>query len=375
MLKRALCLTLALCFLITVPAFAATGYSGNMSASEACIKFIKSFEGFSATVHGDTNGYAIGYGTQCGEFDYPNGITEEEADTLMRADLASMESTLNYYLGNMGITLEQYEYDALVSFTYNLGVGWLNSDYQIYNMLSYGHGGYSDYAVVNIFARYCHVGTEINEGLLARRLAEAKMFLYADYRFGGTPEYIYEYTETEDGDYRLMKETGLTTVSTFWDVTYDMWYYKYISPLTYAEIIDGRGDGSYAPQDYITVGEALKLIMLAAGYPEQAETNLHWASGYLSYAEESGILDYGEIADLDAPITRGLIAKIAVRTLGLSTDVGLSPFADTSDEYVTALYYAGIVEGNTDSGARLYLPDSYMTRAEICAVIWRIYNL
>ncbi len=371
MFKRTLCLALCACLLLSCAAFASSS-GGEMHASEAAIQFIKSFEGFSPTVHGDTTGWAIGYGTQCGEFDYPLGISEEEGDALMRADIAEMESALNASLGSMGITLEQHEFDALISFTYNLGIGWLGSDYQIYAMLSNGHGGYSDDAVVNIFARYCHVGTEISEGLLNRRLAEAKLFLYGDYRFGGTPEYEYRYSTTEDGDYRLLELTGELSACEFTDVGYESWYYKYIAPLAYSGMIDGRAAGVFAPDSAITNGEALKLILLAAGYGEQAPTDYRWASGYLAFAVDYAIIGPDEVVELDQPVSRALVAKMVCRSLGIAP-TGASPFYDTDDPYVTALYEYGLVEGSYDGGILVYRPYSSITRAELAAIVWRMY--
>lgn len=373
MLKRTLCLALCACLLLSSAALAAPA-GGELSASEACIQFIKSYEGFSSTVHGDTSGWAIGYGTQCGEFDYPLGISEQEADALMRADIADMEAVLNSYLLSMGLELEQHEYDALVSFTYNLGIGWLGSDYQIYNMLSTGHGGYSDDAVVNIFARYCHVGTEINEALLRRRLAEARLFLYGDYAFGGTPNYEYEYSQTADGDYRLLEQRGGLTACVFSDVGYETWYYRYVSPLTYMGLIEGRGSGVFDPDGPVTNGEALKLILLAAGYGEQAPTDYRWASGYLALALDYAIVSGDDIVELDYPVSRSMVAQIAARALGLAPS-GASPFADIDDPYATALYEHGIVEGSIEGAHRVYRPYAGMTRAEISAIVWRLYNL
>ena len=40
----------------------------------------------------------------------------------------------------------------------------------------------------------------------------------------------------------------------------------------------------------MTYGEALKMILLAAGYPEQAPTGTHWASGYQTRAITDGIM-------------------------------------------------------------------------------------
>ena len=373
MIKRTFCLLLCACLLLSTGALAAPA-AGEMHISEAGVEFIKSFEGFSPTVHEDTTGWAIGYGTQCGEFDYPLGITEEQGEELMRADLASMEASLNASLASMGITLEQHEYDALVSFTYNLGIGWLGSDYQIYAMLSSGHGGYSDDAVVNIFARYCHVGSEISDGLLQRRLAEAKLFLYGDYRFGGTPAYEYSYSTTADGDYRLLEPTGELTASPFNDLDYNAWYYKYVAPLAWFGFIEGRGAGVFEPNGAVTNGEALKLILLAAGYGEQPPTDYRWASGYLAFAVDYAIVGPDEIVELDLPVSRALVAKMVCRSLGIAP-TGASPFYDTDDPYVTALYEYGLVQGSYDGGILVYRPYNSITRAELAAIVWRMYCL
>ncbi|MFR5783140.1 MAG: S-layer homology domain-containing protein, partial [Oscillospiraceae bacterium] len=76
----------------------------------------------------------------------------------------------------------------------------------------------------------------------------------------------------------------------FSDVPYSQWYYQYVSPLACAGIMDGYEDGSFRPSGNITAGEALKLVLLAAGYPAQERTGAHWASGYLDLALSEGIL-------------------------------------------------------------------------------------
>ena len=42
--------------------------------------------------------------------------------------------------------------------------------------------------------------------------------------------------------------------------------------------MDGYEDGSFRPGSSVTAGEALKLILLAAGFPVQERTGAHWAS-------------------------------------------------------------------------------------------------
>ena len=375
MIKKTLCLILAACLVLAVPALAADN-APALRTSEAGIAFIKDKEGFAQTAYEDSLGWAIGYGTRCEPGEYPNGITEAEADALLRQHLAETESYIDSAMSSLGVTLNQHQYDALASLTYNIGVGWFHSGYRLYNMLSAGIQYYTDEYIVNTFARYSNSasGEGTLDALVQRRLEEALIFLYGDYEFGGTPLYEYEYKELADGDYELFHRVWAEySTAKFSDVPYTQWYYEYVSPLTYAGIMDGYEDGSFRPGSSVTAGEALKLILLAAGYPVQERTGAHWASGYLDLAVSRGLISADDIRSLDEPVTRLFIAKLAARALNLQPD-GSAHFADTSDPYVGALYNAGIVEGSYAGNQLVYLPGDNISRAEISAVIWRIYN-
>lgn len=84
MIKKTLCLILAACLVLAVPALAADN-APALRTSEAGIAFIKDKEGFAQTAYEDSLGWAIGYGTRCEPGEYPNGITEAEADALLRS--------------------------------------------------------------------------------------------------------------------------------------------------------------------------------------------------------------------------------------------------------------------------------------------------
>ena len=56
----------------------------------------------------------------------------------------------------------------------------------------------------------------------------------------------------------------------------------------------------------------------------------------------------------------------------LSIPQGDTPFTDCDDGYVTHLYEKGILRG---AGNGTFAPDSPITRAEMAAIIWRMYNL
>ncbi|MEA4823950.1 MAG: GH25 family lysozyme [Clostridiaceae bacterium] len=164
-------------------------------------------------------------------------------------------------------------------------------------------------------------------------------------------------------------------VNPYGDVAENVWYYSYVADLSRDGVIDGYPDGTFQPGGSVTLGEALKLILLAAGYPEQAQTGSHWASGYVKFAVEQGFLERSESGNLDATVTRLLIAHIAAAALDLPDDTQVSPFADTMDLSVLALFSAGIIEGSYEGGIPVYKPADGITRAEISAIIWRIRQL
>ena len=65
------------------------------------------------------------------------------------------------------------------------------------------------------------------------------------------------------------------------DISATTWCYKYVLELSDAGVISGYSDGTFRPNDTVTYGAALKLIMLAAGYDEQKPVNSNVFSGYL----------------------------------------------------------------------------------------------
>ena len=164
----------------------------------------------------------------------------------------------------------------------------------------------------------------------------------------------------------------VNSVHQFKDMTTSTWCYKYVTELSDADIIDGYTDGSFRPDNTVTYGQALKLIMLASGYSAQPQTGKHVFSGYLSRAQRDGLIS-GNV-NLDAPITRLAVAQIAAKAMKLNTTnlSSVKPFTDTSDPYVQALNAAGIVEGYFSNGTSTYKPNNTLTRGQISAIVWRM---
>ena len=165
------------------------------------------------------------------------------------------------------------------------------------------------------------------------------------------------------------------SVKKFTDNSTSTWCYKYVTELASANVISGYSNGTFQEKNTITYGAALKLIMLAAGYGEQAPTVKGSPfSGYLAKAKAAGLVSGNP--KLNGPITRLQIAQIAAKALKLST-TGLpskKPFTDTNDVYVQALNAAGIIEGYFSNGTSTYKPNSTLTRGQVSAIVWRMRN-
>ena len=165
------------------------------------------------------------------------------------------------------------------------------------------------------------------------------------------------------------------SVKKFTDISTSTWCYKYVTELASANVISGYSNGTFQEKNTITYGAALKLIMLAAGYGEQAPTvKGSTFSGYLAKAKAAGLVSGNP--KLNGPITRLQIAQIAAKALKLST-TGLpskKPFTDTNDVYVQALNAAGIIEGYFSNGTSTYKPNNTLTRGQVSAIVWRMKN-
>ena len=165
------------------------------------------------------------------------------------------------------------------------------------------------------------------------------------------------------------------SVKKFTDISTSTWCYKYVTELASANVISGYSNGTFQEKNTITYGAALKLIMLAAGYGEQAPTVKGSPfSGYLAKAKAAGLVSGNP--KLNGPITRLQIAQIAAKALKLPT-AGLpskKPFTDTNDVYVQALNAAGIIEGYFSNGTSTYKPNNTLTRGQVSAIVWRMKN-
>ncbi len=146
--------------------------------SENGIALIKKFEGYSQYAFWDYSQWTIGYGTGVEKDAYPDGITEQEADRLLRNVVLRYEGYVQTFLDKYNIKVNKNQYDALVSFTYNLGNVWVyTSEVTIRTYLINGIDNYTPQQIRDAFLLWVKAGGVTNAGLVKRRGQEADLFL------------------------------------------------------------------------------------------------------------------------------------------------------------------------------------------------------
>jgi lysozyme len=144
--------------------------------SEDAMRILKAEEGFSKTPYWDYAQWTVGYGTKCPddklEYYKKNGITEEEAELLLRTYVDRFEQDLKKFMNRTGVALNQNQFDALVSFAFNCGVANLKKSTLIKRVL---HDP-SDARISFEFSRWVYSNGRFLAGLARRRTAESTLY-------------------------------------------------------------------------------------------------------------------------------------------------------------------------------------------------------
>lgn len=147
-----------------------------MKISNNGLNLIKKFEGFSSVPYLDVVGIpTIGYGSTY----YEDGRKVKLDDDPMSEERASelLVYKANKEFGafvnkSVKVSLNQNQFDALVSFAYNLGNGNLQQSTLLRKLNSGDYEGTS-----NEFEKWTKAGGKVLNGLVKRRLAEKELFL------------------------------------------------------------------------------------------------------------------------------------------------------------------------------------------------------
>ena len=139
-----------------------------MKTSDKGIDFIKRHEALRLNAYLDAAGvWTIGYG-HTGGVNSGDVISEKQAEEFLRADLATAERALN----STRLQLNQNQFDALVSFVFNLGAG----NFARSTLLRKIKSNPNDPTIRKEFERWVYAGGKVLNGLVRRRREEADLY-------------------------------------------------------------------------------------------------------------------------------------------------------------------------------------------------------
>lgn len=166
------------------------------------------------------------------------------------------------------------------------------------------------------------------------------------------------------------------------------WAEQTILNLVSQGVVSGYEDSTFRPQNGVTKGEFIKLLLTATktniiknNFSDYEDVNKSWAKDYVITAISLGICD--NISDsstnfgVDDKITRAEAAALMGRLLASGTK-GTPSFTDSADipawasDAVYATVQLGIITGMEDGS---FAPANNLTRAESATIIERIMNL
>ena len=153
-------------------------------------------------------------------------------------------------------------------------------------------------------------------------------------------------------------------------------------------LMEGVGEGRFAPRQTLTVAEVIKLAAFLESqstdddFHLQPITSSPWYSSSVAYCVATGIISAQEFDDYERPITRAEMVHILSKTsLGrrlpeinsLSTAKASVPDVKPGDyaaESIYLFYAKGLLAGTDEN--QTFNPNGLLTRAEAAAVVCRM---
>lgn len=130
-------------------------------------QLVQGFEGWNPKAYGDYKQYSVGYGTKAR---YPGEVIDKaEGERRLQSELNEARG----YVTKRFPGLAPNQADALTSFTYNLGPGWMNQPTRLRAALEAG----DTKTAASVMREYNKAGGAVLPGLVKRRDAEARLFL------------------------------------------------------------------------------------------------------------------------------------------------------------------------------------------------------
>ena len=149
------------------PSLTDGGGYGATGPSPQAYSLIRAFEGLHLTAYPDGTGYSIGYGHHGA---LPGDvITHDQADRYLDSDVQEATAAIT---SQILVPLTQGQFDALVSFVYNVGVDAFTNSTLVAKLNAGDVPGAAEE-----FARWVYAGGQVSAGLQSRRARERGVFL------------------------------------------------------------------------------------------------------------------------------------------------------------------------------------------------------
>ena len=100
-----------------------------------------------------------------------------------------------------------------------------------------------------------------------------------------------------------------STVTIFPDVKPSFWASSYINMAAKKGVIAGFADGKFKPNQTVTAGQAVTILMRGLGYKDENMGGV-WPQGYMAEAKTCGLLKSTGITSAYSALTRGQAAKL-----------------------------------------------------------------
>jgi GH24 family phage-related lysozyme (muramidase) len=143
-----------------------------MNISQTGIDLIKGFEGLRLKAYKAVETeqyYTIGYGHYGSDVSRNESITKAQAEALLKKDLQRYVDAVEKYVK---VKLNQNQFDSLVSFTYNCGIGALQNSTLLAKLNKGDYVGAS-----KEFYKWNKSGGKVLKGLVTRRKKERDLFV------------------------------------------------------------------------------------------------------------------------------------------------------------------------------------------------------
>ncbi len=140
----------------------------TMKLSENGLQLLKKHEGLRLTAYQcSANVWTIGYGHTRG-VSMGDTCTEQQAEEWLLEDVAMAEKAVN----KQGLKINQNQFDALVSFVFNLGEAAFKSS----TLLKKIKANPNDPTIADEFAKWRYAGGSVISGLVTRRKNESNLY-------------------------------------------------------------------------------------------------------------------------------------------------------------------------------------------------------